>query len=821
MKPETKTLTNDPQSKRTSLKPTIIILFIICQSACLAPRQTDQMDQVGELFIFNTELIPVNELEVVENKRTLDQETKQMLDLFKKQLAIKILNMRNVKYSKFSKSMSLLYGFSTYEFDNNQILTENDSTKYDDSLMGGNEYRSDSLKRKIPRVRSMYEPSRVSSKLKSGNLDKWSEKKTKSDKNLKYRRIETKSERLIPTESLDIMQLENSISRKKLKFAPLEILGKKKNLKTNNSENDIIYHVNEKKNPKLKPIKGDSIINIDTKADKKNKEDSINIKDDKSRTDLHSSNFDSDNRCVKNSEQMSIKEYLKAFAESECSPVMIMPGIFATKLVVEIFCETMKEKSPDMFRMCGWTGCEHGLLTVAPEKEYILWVPDLLGNLSLISLNQKKNDCFVKMFTSKFDKKAMDNQDFDNMFMDTRALGWKVNLFGGTPKSRHNHGCGRSALDYVLPYNISGDGLGGTKVLMDSFRAMGYRDGLTMQALPYDFRLASTLNKNFKKSFKLSLERIRKLTGKKSMVIAHSFGTVNSYSALLDLSKEDKKRLVDVWVPVGAPLMGNVELMGALVSGQNPLSLLDGVIGLNKQQSLEIFYNLTSSFDMLPFNFWKFVHEPWFKTFVLNRTVSELKTESPEITRPTFFPDPKSECYKGLLGSNLTCSFFSSIFPDRGMINLKNRSYRVSDMEDFLEDVEASYNDISKPSFKQLYSVSRGNYRNYPNPGVPVVMFIYNTKQTYSEYTFPQDKINFYKAQNFERATFHSGDGTVESYSALVPFMKWAYEYAHMSGDNYYPVKLVDMCSKIDRKSHPYDSDDYQNRFGFNSYIGK
>lgn len=525
--------------------------------------------------------------------------------------------------------------------------------------------------------------------------------------------------------------------------------------------------------------------------------------------------------CVADAESLSIKDYLKAFAKSKCSPIMIAPGIFSTKLVVEINCENMRQQNPELFRTCGWTHCEEKLLARVPKKEYILWVPDILNDLNLLSMNQEKNNCWVQLFSMPLNSEAVKAKDYPNVFKDTWEMGWRVRLFGNTEGSDAQHKCGSSAIEYLLPYNISADNLGGTRETLNALRLMGYRDGLSMQAMPYDFRKASGLNFGFKRSFKESLIRMKKLTGKKTIVLAHSFGTVNTYSAILDLTEEEKRELVDFWAPVGGPLMGDVELMATMVTGENPLSILNGLIGLTKQQALKTFYETTFSFELLPYNYWKFVDQKWFQEFVLGRVISETKSEVLEMSRPSFFPSPINECYKKLQGSLVNCIFLKSIFPGKKLVNFKHHGYALEEMEEFLEELDYSYPDNEDISLHDVYELSLGNYKEYPHPNVPIVGFFFNTKPTRAQIFFDDEKFDFNQNKKKYKYLFNSGDATVETYSAVVPMLKWAHDFTYSGVGAEYPVKFVDICSEMKRKFHPFDSESYADLFQVNSYIGK
>lgn len=49
------------------------------------------------------------------------------------------------------------------------------------------------------------------------------------------------------------------------------------------------------------------------------------------------------------------------------------------------------------------------------------------------------------------------------------------------------------------------------------------------------------------------------------------------------------------------------------------------------------------------------------------------------------------------------------------------------------------------------------------------------------------------------------GDGTVPSFSSILPPLKWAYEF-EKNPDNNYPVKIVEYCSVYNVDANVYDT---------------
>lgn len=528
-----------------------------------------------------------------------------------------------------------------------------------------------------------------------------------------------------------------------------------------------------------------------------------------------------DHVCVPNAESLSRKEYLKAFARSKCSPILISVGIFGTKLIIEIDCKRLKEKNPEIFRICGWTSCENTLFDVTPKKEYVMWIPDFLDELNLLTYNQEKNICWISLFKIPMNAEAVKNKQMDKIFEDTWEQGWRISIFGDSEGSRKNRRCGTSAIEYLLPYDVPISRMRGAKGILDNLRSMGYRDGLTLQAFPYDFRLASNLNHGYHRSFKQSLQRLKRLTGKKSIVYSHSYGSVNSYSTMIRMSEFEKKDLIDFWIMIASPLMGDAKLLVKMITGENPTNFINKHIGTTKQQAQIGFLSNTFFYELLPINFWKFAKEKWFIDFVIPRILSENLDELDSVSRPSFFPNPKSQCYKKLQNSQVNCTYIKQLHPDNKLVTLKDKSYSIFQIPEILEDFEKSFNFEHNVTLMDMYKLSESPFLDYPNPGVPIIGVFFNIKPTLAGIKLNDSEFVFDKDQSVKKQIYRSGDGTVETYSALLPLLKWAHEYSNEEKGTQYPVKFIDLCSQINQKTNPFDSKKYEDIFQVNSYMGK
>lgn len=103
-----------------------------------------------------------------------------------------------------------------------------------------------------------------------------------------------------------------------------------------------------------------------------------------------------------------------------------------------------------------------------------------------------------------------------------------MKIYGNTEETRGMGKCGNeTSQDFMpLPFQIKK-----TRLLYywtQKAESLGLKKGLTYQIVPYDFR-KSILCNQLKKNFRSNLERIHKLTGKKVLIVGHSYGVKNMY----------------------------------------------------------------------------------------------------------------------------------------------------------------------------------------------------------------------------------------------------------------------------------------------------
>ena len=92
----------------------------------------------------------------------------------------------------------------------------------------------------------------------------------------------------------------------------------------------------------------------------------------------------------------------------------------------------------------------------------------------------------------------------------------------------------------------------------NAYHAAGYRTGLTMQALPYDWRKGYRENKLDWK-FERTIDSLFDITGKRVVIIAHSMGNFQTVHNLWKMDQKKKDERVARFMSLAGPFLGSAE----------------------------------------------------------------------------------------------------------------------------------------------------------------------------------------------------------------------------------------------------------------------
>ena len=311
--------------------------------------------------------------------------------------------------------------------------------------------------------------------------------------------------------------------------------------------------------------------------------------------------------------------YLEEFRKGPCSPIMFIPGIAGSKLVAQIDCYALKGGAPDVFEAFGWKTCVGD--QYRPKSEYVAWIPVLGPNSFLISgTNERK--CFEGLL------KVTTYKENGVLKFKNASPGVVISPYGATPGTRGTSKCAFDGISNLLGIDLTIN-LIVTKVTVDPqgyfdnlrevFQHAGYVSGLSMQALPYDFRMGYQIHNlgNEKKQFEYTINSLYTLTGKKVLIAAHSMGNLQVHHNLWNMKQADKDNMVAMYIALGAPVIGAPE------TTMNPLGMMDFLrifhsdfltAGMTGQTYQNVIAKLPASFQLMWKRFYK-VHakKPWMK----------------------------------------------------------------------------------------------------------------------------------------------------------------------------------------------------------------
>lgn len=348
-----------------------------------------------------------------------------------------------------------------------------------------------------------------------------------------------------------------------------------------------------------------------------------------------------------NIEKLSNKEKVNYFKHGMCHPIILIPGIFGTKLEFKLNdCKTFKTFHRNIMESCGWKDCDSDdfpqtfkiWFEIGADQALHKFMKQLnLGFLSFlntkgqeqeISSNKKFYTPFlIKYFDHNGNKIYFNKSDtekcFGNLFRiyysksesidtnckeDNTQQCDKINiegLKGAEIKilSENLQDCGSEATsDFSKPFtDYLGKGLLGYKTLNEHLTKLGYVQGLSLFNIPYDFRYQ--INQIMPKIIE-TLKLAYKINKKKAIVIGHSYGGLLSYK----LSTFKEKELIEHAILIGAPLLGsfasikNTFGIPENFSHNEQIEILGSNIGnIQTELPIESMDITTSSFNLLQF----------------------------------------------------------------------------------------------------------------------------------------------------------------------------------------------------------------------------
>lgn len=517
----------------------------------------------------------------------------------------------------------------------------------------------------------------------------------------------------------------------------------------------------------------------------------------------------------KNPSSLTQKEILKEFSKGPCSPLMIFPGLMSTVLAVEVDCETLLRDNKEIAAACGWDACKKSAYEFwkkVPNTEYRLWIPNYFSPLNILTLKSSSNFCWSKFFKVKMDFKLPLEQAI------VAPVGFKVKLWGDTPNTRGKTDCGDKAVTDLMDNHLEGKATMIFDKLFTKLKNMGYVAGLTYQSMPYDYRISYRTN-GINRIFNDNLVKLNLFTNKKVIIYGHSLGNLNIYHQLLKMPQEMKNNLIHSWVNIAGPILGAVKTVRFLVSGDSDLIFFDGFVGVHFDAAVEACNNTIALYELLPIDvFSVYRGQEWFER-IMKRVAYENGKANFEESGFSFLPKIEDECSpSNFKAFDTSCKFGFYDTKEGYTVKVMDEEFKLCQ----IHDVMAKWN--LTPDTHDFYHITRDLEREkLQNPGVPLITIMLRTQATPIKFNYKEDIKKYSSKGQFymPEMEYGFGDGTVESASLLIPSLKWAFEF-EKGHEHSHPVKIVELCSKFNRKDKIYDNHETNEVFKIenNEYLG-
>ena len=279
------------------------------------------------------------------------------------------------------------------------------------------------------------------------------------------------------------------------------------------------------------------------------------------------------------------------FILGKCNPVLLVPGIYATRLVVEIQCRAIfnleRTTTYKLIRLfCGNTICRDVLADKEEHPLFIAFNDDAFGILNIASLSDKYSSClglFMNYFQNENECPTVNGRK-----MCYKSPYIKVGFYGGTPYTYQNSRCGIEAIEDVIQAGSSiMNSLVNSKVVAaKSYKTLsnklidrGYKEGFSLAGLPNDYRRYLATNSFAYNVFRLQINKLYQNTGKPVVIVAHSYGTLLTLTNLVIQNNRELLPKIKKFVAIAPPFAGSSKLLDIFLHGMNEWTKVIDIFG--------------------------------------------------------------------------------------------------------------------------------------------------------------------------------------------------------------------------------------------------
>lgn len=515
----------------------------------------------------------------------------------------------------------------------------------------------------------------------------------------------------------------------------------------------------------------------------------------------------------------SEKKKLEEFAKGPCSPVLVAPGIGGSKMEIIIDCKALQEGDPATFKRCGWNRCpssdsaetmEDQKLGYSPSSEYRIWVPYPFSPMTVLSPSEANKDCFAGLIGVDYDTSS-------GKVVYKPRPGVRVKPMGATPGTmQYIHSkCGSDGIENLIPEIPNPEGTGYMRDIVERLEYMGYEHGLTMQSMPYDWRLGNGMD-DLSRNYARIVMDMYNMVNKKVVILAHSMGNFRTSDFLWKSSQDFKDKYILNYLAMAPPYLGASEAILFLTCGSTEYTL-PFHLGVDYTTYVNSIGTFASVWQLAPYEtYYTQKDTEWMAVLKKRIAYENGLSEDPVFS---FLPMREEVCYPKYPSSKY-CKSGLFVYSSFGLTKEKE----IIDASNFKEVMEK----ISpNPRISQVWGSRQEEYNTLPNFGVPLILAYSRVADTAVGYNFKIDPKEFVaehktfcdSQKNVYEILNKGGDGTVPSTSAVTAGYKFAYEFEKKQ-PGAKPVVFVDICSEKNAKGTPYNIVNGKKVIDKNAYVG-
>ena len=283
--------------------------------------------------------------------------------------------------------------------------------------------------------------------------------------------------------------------------------------------------------------------------------------------------FDSEECLAEKSElkNLGIKSPTKSqrFIQGKCNPVLVVPGIFCSKLMTTVNCKGLSTEEPKTFEelrvFCADNVCKS---TDTTYEEHKLFISFLNGPFDIVSTGPDKYASCLSFFMQFYN-----TEEYPSAKQSKHI---KIYPYGMTDETKENSKCGLEGVRNVLMGpgalidNIANRGAAkGYSGIIKSLEKMGYEEGFSLMGLPFDYRRFLTTNKYITQAFQYQINKLYNNTGKPVVLITHSYGTLLGLNNLIKEENKDLLKKIKKFIAIAPPFQGADKLLDVFLKGHH------------------------------------------------------------------------------------------------------------------------------------------------------------------------------------------------------------------------------------------------------------